>query len=263
MNPVEQYYDHDNHNEWERLTRRRTEFAVTLRALAEFLAPAPVQILDVGGGPGRYAIELACRGYSVTLVDLSYANITRATEKAQVANVQLAGTYHGNALDLSAFANATYDAVLLLGPLYHLLAEHERLQAICEAYRVLKPRGVVFAAFCTRYSAIRVCAELCPEWLADNSGYADQVLRAGVHQGEWGWTHAYYAHPLEIAPLMERAGFATLELIGCEGVVAGHEEQINALQGAAWEWWANLNYQLGKDLTLHGAAIHLLYVGRK
>jgi hypothetical protein len=53
MNTVEQFYDQDDHNEWARFDRHRTEFAVTLRALAEFLPPSPAQILDVGGGPGR------------------------------------------------------------------------------------------------------------------------------------------------------------------------------------------------------------------
>lgn len=58
MNAISQYYDRDEHDEWGRLDRHRTELAVTLRALAEYLPPAPAQILDVGGGPGRYAIAL-------------------------------------------------------------------------------------------------------------------------------------------------------------------------------------------------------------
>jgi S-adenosylmethionine-dependent methyltransferase len=62
---------------------------------------------------------------------------------------------------------------------------------------------------------------------------------------------------------MEAAGFATLALIGCEGLVAGHEEKVNALQGEAWQRWVDLNYRLGQEPSLHGAADHLLYIGRK
>jgi hypothetical protein len=76
------------------------------------------------------------------------------------------------------------------------------------------------------------------------------------------FTNAYFAHPDEISPFMEAAGFATLGLIGCEGIVAGHEEKINALQGEAWELWVDLNYRLGQDPALRGAADHLLYIGR-
>ena len=60
---------------------------------------------------------------------------------------------------------------------------------------------------------------------------------------------------------MEAASFATLGLIGCEGVVAGHEEKVNALQGEAWELWVDLNYRLGQGPVLRGAADHPLYIG--
>ncbi len=59
MNEIEAFYDENAQYEWERLERHRTEFAVTLRALKDYLPPAPAKILDVGGGPGRYAIALA------------------------------------------------------------------------------------------------------------------------------------------------------------------------------------------------------------
>jgi hypothetical protein len=62
---------------------------------------------------------------------------------------------------------------------------------------------------------------------------------------------------------MESARFETMNLIGCEGVVAGHEEVINKVEGELWETWVELNYRLGQEPTLHGAADHLLYVGRK
>jgi S-adenosylmethionine-dependent methyltransferase len=61
---------------------------------------------------------------------------------------------------------------------------------------------------------------------------------------------------------MEKAGFSKVCLIGCEGIVAGNEEKVNQLSGKEWEVWADLNYRLGKDVALHGAADHLLYIGR-
>ena len=120
------FYDQDPQHEWERMERHRTEFAVTLRALQEYLPPPPAAILDCGGGPGRYAIELARRGYAVILFDLSEGNLALARQKAEEAGVTLAGYEHGSALDLVRFADQTFDAVLLLGPLYHLVEEAER-----------------------------------------------------------------------------------------------------------------------------------------
>ncbi len=263
MNNVEQFYNQDLHGEWERLDRHQTEFAVTMRALAEYLPQPPASILDVGGGPGRYAIALAELGYDVTLVDLAQESLVRATNYAQQSNVQLADIRVANALDLSAFSTATYDVVLLMGPLYHLITNDERSKAVQEARRVLKPNGKIFAAFLTRHSVLRVCAERFPQWLFENQDYADKILSTGVHQGEWGFTTAYHAQINEIQPFMESNAFVTLQIIGCEGVVAHLEDRINALKGAAWDWWADLNYRLGKESDLLGLATHLLYVGQK
>ncbi len=259
---VQAHYDRNAEREWERLERHRTEFAVTLRALRQFLPPPPAAILDVGGGPGRYAIALAAAGYRVTLTDLSEANLALAAEKAQAAGVTLAQILPVNALDLSPLGTAVYDSVLLLGPLYHLLTAVERQQAVAEARRVLKPNGILFAAFITRFEPLRNAAQGYPEWIVENREYVAQLLQTGVHDQAHGFTNAYFAHPDEIIPFMEAAGFTTLGLIGCEGIVAGHEEKINALQGEAWELWVDLNYRLGQDPTLRGAADHLLYVGR-
>jgi 2-polyprenyl-3-methyl-5-hydroxy-6-metoxy-1,4-benzoquinol methylase len=87
---AEPFYDEFAPKEWERLQRHRTEFAVSLRAINEFL-PRPLRsILDVGGGPGRYAIELTRQGYSVTLLDISQGNLRLARQKADEAQVSLA-----------------------------------------------------------------------------------------------------------------------------------------------------------------------------
>ena len=265
-NEVERYYDEHAREEWERLERHRTELAVTLRALGEYLPPPPAKVLDVGGGPGRYAVELARRGYRVVLLDLSRACLELAREKAHEAGVELAGYEHGDARDLTRFRDGSFDAVLLLGPLYHLLAEEERRRAIREAWRVLRPAGLLFAAFITRYAVVRWAAKESPEWILKNRGRLEMVLASGVlrkHPGELGFPSAYLAHPAEIVPLMESEGFEALDLIACEGVISMIEERVNELSGKLWEAWMELNYRLGKDPSVHGAAEHLLYVGRK
>jgi SAM-dependent methyltransferase len=94
---IERYHDQQAENEWERMDRHRTESAVTLRALTEHLAPPPARVLDCGSGPGRYAIELARRGYSVTVFDLSAEFLRLAQENAAEAGVALQGCEQGGA----------------------------------------------------------------------------------------------------------------------------------------------------------------------
>ncbi len=263
MSRVEKSYDDQVAVEWAREQRHRTEFAVTRRVLAAHLPPPPAAIADIGGGPGRYAIALAGQGYDVTLVDLAANNLAWAEGKAAEAGVTLAHVLHADARDLRALAAGNFDAVLLLGPLYHLHRREDRLQAVAEARRLLRPGGVLFAAFITLFAGFRDSAAHFPEWPVENRAYAERVLRTGIHDDpDSHFPDAYFVHPRDVIPFMEEAGLETLGLYGVEGVAAGHEEQLNELEGEAWEVWVDLNFRLGQDPSLHGASDHLVYVGR-
>jgi len=262
-NSVQGYYDENAQVEWARLARHRTEFAVTLRALEEFLPTPPAEILDIGGGPGRYAIALAGRGYTVSLADLAATNLALAQEKAREAGVQLRRALQADARDLGVLPEEAFDAVLIMGALYHLLSEAHRLQAVREALRTLKPGGVLCAVFISRFAPFREAAVNQVAWLIEEQDYAERILATGLHDRAKTFTNAYFAHPVEIVPFMEATGLETLGLVGCEGIVAEHEQAVNALSGEAWERWVDLNYRLGKDPAALGAADHLLYIGRK
>jgi ubiquinone/menaquinone biosynthesis C-methylase UbiE len=259
---VGRYYDKIAGEEWGRLAVHRTEFAVTMRVLGHYLPPPPARVLDVGGGPGRYALELAGRGYGVTLADVSSGCLDFARGKAAEAGVELAGYVRADAADLSDFPDAAFDGVLMMGPLYHLLVHEDRVRAVREAARVLRPGGLVFASFITRFGVLRYAAVLNPEWILT---YADDLLATGLPADSWdeesfpGW----FVHPDEVVPLMARGGFETLDLVGCEGVVSRLEERVNGLDGQLWQAWVDLNYRVGHERTLLGAADHLLYAGRQ
>ena len=105
LNPVELHYDRFAEREWERLDRHRMEFAVTCRVLDEQLPPPPGRILDVGGGPGRYALYLTQLGYRVTLIDLSQRSLDLALEKEMCIRDSL---YRRGLLDLERLVSQVY-----------------------------------------------------------------------------------------------------------------------------------------------------------
>ncbi len=264
MTIIERYYDEHTQYEWERLERHRMEFAVTLRALHDYLPAPPATLLDIGGGPGRYAIELTRQGYTITLLDLAAGNLAFARARAGESGVTLDSTLQGDATALPALPHEPYDAVLLLGPLYHLRTEAARRAAVAEAWRVLRPGGVLAAAFICRFAPVRFAAQMQPTWAVERADELEEIVTNGLNPpGTDYFTEAYFAHPTEVRPFMEAGGFETLNLIGCEGVVSRIEEGVNALTGAAWAAWVALNYRLGQDPSLHGAAEHLLYIGKK
>jgi SAM-dependent methyltransferase len=131
----------------------RLEFLRTRALLARFLPPAPAVVLDVGGGAGAYALPLAAEGYEVHLVDPMQLHVEQATaaSAAQPA-APLASVRQGDARDLP-FAAAVADAVLMLGPLYHLTEAADRARALGEAGRVLRHGGVLAAAAITRFAS--------------------------------------------------------------------------------------------------------------
>jgi ubiquinone/menaquinone biosynthesis C-methylase UbiE len=279
MTHVESYYDTNSQLEWEREDRHPTEFAVTRRALAEYLPPPPARLLDCGGGPGRYAIPLACQGYAVTLFDLSNGNLALARQKAEQAGAELCGFVQGSALDLGRFADGSFDAVLLLGPLYHLVRAEDRRLALSEALRVLRPGGCLLASFITIFAPFRdaIAKGYTQQYSADPAQTRELLETHIIRPGETGgFTDAWFAHPAEVIPLMEAAGqqevasgqqevagLRTLALLGVEGLAAGHEQHLRALDPAGFEFWADLNYRFSREPSLLGAADHLLYVGMK
>jgi SAM-dependent methyltransferase len=223
-------------------------------------------VLDCGGGPGRYAIELAKKGYAVTLFDLSARNLVLAEHEARQANATLSAYEHGTATDLSRFPDEAFDAVLLMGPLYHLLDARLRSQAICEARRVLRPGGPLFAAFITRYAALRYCAVYDTEWLVREPELTQSLLESGVlppRGPESSAFVAYCAHPKEVPSTLREAGLDLVALLGVEGLVSMIEEGVNALSGASWDTWVDLNYRVAADPSAHSGAEHLLAVAVK
>ena len=229
MNEIERFYD-EEYEEWERLAWHLPEFEVTRRYMQQYLA-TPQKVLDIGGGPGRYSIFLAQQGHEVTLLDLSGKNIRQAIEKAKEAGVHLDSCIHGNALWLSEYfyKEEQYDAVLLMGPLYHLLQEEDRKKALAEALRVLKPGGLMIASFISNYAPLQDYASRLKD-LEDGERLL-RYLEDGRNEKEDAveFTTSYFCSAREARDFMAEAGLTQLVFAGVENILSGKEEQLHRL----------------------------------
>lgn len=262
---VSKFYDSNSQREWERLDVHRMEYSVTLKALKEYLPKLSAKILDIGGGPGRYALELTKQEYEVVLFDVSHNCLNFAKTKSDETGVKLAGYCCGTATNLQDFHDESFDVVLSMGPFYHLLTIEEREKALQEAYRVLKPGGIIFASFINIYAPVRDYCKHEPLYLFNNCHRIEELLFTGVGKvfpEETYFTDAYFIHPAKITSFMEKC-FCTVDLISCEGIASLIDDELNKLQNEQWESWVDLNYRISKDPAVHGASEHLLYVGRK
>lgn len=138
-----EYYN--KFNEDKRLTRRHgiVEYVTAMKYLHFYLSKINnPKIIDIGAGTGKYSIALAKEGYDVTAIELVKHNLM--TLKKQNSQVK---AYQGNALDLKRFSDNSFDLVILFGPMYHLIKEEDKLQALKEAKRIVKPNGYIFISY--------------------------------------------------------------------------------------------------------------------
>jgi len=192
----------------------------TLELLGRYLPDPPARILDVGGGPGFYARLLTTAGYEVHLID----PIPRHVEEASRDTAQgpaPASACLGDARDLG-LTGSSFDAVLLLGPLYHLTDRDDRLTSLREAHRVLLPGGAVMAAAITRFAS---AIDGLDSGFIDDPGFRgiiDRDLAEGQHRNpdlkDHYFTTAFFHHPDELRSEMIEAGFAGAAVLAVEGI---------------------------------------------
>jgi SAM-dependent methyltransferase len=270
---VRAYYASFGEREWQRLTNPddgAVEFALTKRLLASYL-PQSGRILDLGGGPGRYTIWLAERGYQVVLADLSPELLTIA--RAQIADAgvgqRVEAIVEADACDLCRWPDASFDAIVCLGPFYHLPDPADRARAAQELARVLRPGGVAAVAFMPRYTFQRRTLALPDErqHLAD-ARWLERLLQHGVFENDipGRFTLGYGAEPAEIGPFFAQYGLQMLTLVASEGIAGGIQAEAAAMLAAdstLQDIALKILAQTASDPSILGMASHLLYLGQR
>jgi SAM-dependent methyltransferase len=202
--------------------RGRVEFLRMRELLRRFLPAAPVTVLDVGGGAGAYALPLAAAGYAVHLIDPVPLHVEQAAAASRDSEAPLAGVSVGDARELRA-ADGSADAVLLLGPLYHLTSRADRVTALREARRVLRPGGVVVAKALSRFYPV---FEELANGMPPEPGWRDslpQFLADGQYRNPGGdpvsFTTSYFHRPEELVAEIADAGLEVREFLAISGNV--------------------------------------------
>jgi SAM-dependent methyltransferase len=264
INDIATFYNSDPTREHIRLAEHQLEYDLTWRYLDHYL-PQHGHILEVGAATGRYTWALAQRGYWVTAVDLSAALL--AVGQQTLAEAGLASQVQfvvADARDLSAVTESAFDAALLMGPLYHLIAEADRRLALREVFDRLRPGGIIFSALISRLGILGDLLKKNPAWIA-NQAEVQALLRQGHRPDDAprGGFRGYSAQVGEIVPLHAEIGFATIVLAGIEPAISADDASYNQLQGQQRQQWLDLLYAISAEPTILGASRHLLYVGKK
>ncbi len=244
------------------------EHARTQELILRYLPPAPGIIIDAGGGSGVYACWLAERGYRVHLID----PVAKHVEQARSASNKqpdhpLASAEVGDARVLPHDDNCA-DAVLLLGPLYHLVEREDRIACLREAHRVLRSGGLLWGAAISHFASL---LESLAQGFFDDPNFApilDRDLEDGQHRNPTSnplyFTDAYFHRPGELSREFQAAGFQVLEVLPIEGTgwLARDFDRlwIDPIQR---ERLLTAARKMEREPSVLGASAHIMAIGRK
>jgi len=267
MSLVKEFY-RNAQKEWERLDQPlcRIEFASTLGLIDTYFTNGQ-SVIDIGGGPGRYMIELLKRGCQVTLFDLSAENVSLAETKAAELGLKADDYLVGDARDLSVLNGRRFDGILALGPLYHLTEKPERISFLKSARSLLRPRGILIAAYLNAWGIARTLLADAPGWFADRRNMELLLTGArfvGAHACS-GFTECHWSTPDDAVGEIEDAGFVVVEEVGAEGFAGGMRNELTAIaenNPAVFAQVVAYGVLTSKSPQYRRATDHLLIVGR-
>jgi ubiquinone/menaquinone biosynthesis C-methylase UbiE len=246
----------------------QVEYVRTQSILRRYLQTPPAVVLDVGGAAGRYACWLAREGYQVHLVDPVPLHIQQAqAASAAQPETPIASCRLGDARRLEFDAGQT-DVILLMGPLYHLAQAQDRRLALREAYRVLKPGGILFAAGISRFAST-IDGLMSGYWLDPPFR---EIMRRDLQDGQHRnptqnpayFTDSFFHHPEELEAEVAEVGFAVQALLAVEGISYMTKDLA---QNWAMEdrraFLLELIQKIEQEPSLIGASPHIMCVATK
>ena len=261
ISDIQEFYNGQVEHEDERLQRHQLERDLTWRYFKDYLPPSG-SILEIGAATGGHTEWL---GYLVTAVDLSGASLVN--NRRRLESVGLIGQVEYHIADARTLENVPgheFDAVLLMGPLYHLVALSGRQQAVRQSTSRLKDGGIFMSAWISRLGILGDLISKVPDWVREKEevksileiGYNPENPRQGGFRG-------YFALPEEVVPLQEWAGLETILLAATEPVISADDESYNRLGDELRSLWLDLLYGISQRRELLASSRHWLYIGKK
>ena len=259
MNYLEAYYN--NYDEEGRLLRKygQVEYLTTMKYIHGLLEEDKSRrIIEIGAGTGRYSVTLAKEGYPVTAVELIAHNLEIL--RGKLDGTENIVTCQGTALDLSAFADESFDLTLLLGPMYHLYNEEDKITAFKEAVRVTRQGGHICVAYCMNDSVVVQFAFI--------QGKIHELLEKNMLTKEFHCISKpedlfEMVRVEDIEKMTAQLPVERERLVATDGATGYIRETIDAMDEATFQLWVEYHMKICERRDLIGATNHSLDILKK
>lgn len=202
----------------------KIEFATTLHQIEKYFPPSG-NICDIGGGPGRYSFDLLRKGYSVTLVDVSSELLEIARKERDKIKIRLQ-IIQADGQDLHMLLTESYHAILLMGPLYHLLEKKQRLACLGEAFRLLKKGGIAIVAYLNAWGIARYGIGRFPKRYDDLNFIRSMQHEVVLKDSFENFTECFWSTPPAAMKEIQEAGFEIISRAGSESFASGMKDAV-------------------------------------
>ena len=259
---IKSYKDIDEENRLQSSLARRVEFISTVEALMPFYF-SKMNLLDVGCGAGIYSLYFSKKGADVTSIDLVPEHIKRLEELISKEKLSI-NSYVENAVKLSRFNDETFDMVLCLGPLYHLISLKDQQKCLSECIRVTKTNGIIAFAYISPYSVF-------PCVLRGDLSRISRILMEKIIDEKkissddscCFWTDNSYFSPDDMENWLKQNGLIIEDHLASDGQSIAFQTVVNSMNDSEFEIWLDYHRKTCRIPSLLGVSNHGLIITRK
>lgn len=255
-NPIVGFYN--RYDEDGRLLKRSRspEYLITMKYIEKYLNKDS-KIIEIGAATGRYSIALCEKGHDVTAVELVPHNIE--IMKKKVKPDYKISINQGNACDMSAFSDESFDVVLLLGPMYHLFSDEDKIKAMSEAIRIAKKGAVIFVSYCNSDTSVYKLFYTGRILEFVDKGLIDESYK-GLSKPEL--VFELYRKP-EIDGFMKQFNVTRLHFVGVDMLSYLYDDRLDKLSDREFSEYMKFIESLCEREDVTGLSIHMLDIFRK
>lgn len=261
-NIIKAYLEIDEENRLSSTLARRVEFLTTIDVLEHYINLGK-KIIDVGCGVGVYSSFYAKMGVDVTALDIVPQHIEKLKKIANDEHFDIKAVV-GDATNLECFESDSFDVVMCMGPLYHMIDYNERVACISESKRIAKKDGIVIFSYISPLSVLPCVVR------GDTTRLSKELIEKIVDEHMVSsnddccfWTDCYYYSPKQIENELKNMGFEIIDHVATDGQSIAFQSMVNSLDESQFELWLSYHQKVCREPSIIGVSNHGLIVAKK